>query len=178
MRQGAPLAPLPPLAPLHPNTAETTCAQPPHHTGERGARIDPKGYKVRSTRTGARRTRVDKQGRQKYKVKETNEDHIIYAARTPLPDGYQGTDRVEVIWDTGAMSTAMNQVAATKLGYDAALVHRLGRPEIVQGVGGTMQTTVLQMSFYVQVAGGDWRLVSGGANVAALNTENLLVYLT
>ena len=28
--------------------------------------------------------------------------------------------------------------------------------------------------FYVQVAGGDWRLVSGGANVAALNTENLL----
>ena len=68
----------------------------------------------------------------------------------------------------------MTQVAATKLGYDAALVHRLGRPEIVQGVGGIMQTTFLQMSFYVQVAGGDWRLVSEGANVAALNTENLL----
>jgi hypothetical protein len=119
-------------------------------TGERGARIDPKRCKVRTTRTGATRTKVDKQGRKKYKVKETNEDHIIYAARTPLPDGYQGTDRVEVIWDTGAMSTAMNQVAATKLGYDAALVHRLGRPETVQGVGG------------------DWRFLcsSGGRRLA------------
>ena len=47
--------------------------------GQTGARIDPKGCKVRSEKDAAGRvTTTNKQGQQKHKVKETDGDHYLF----------------------------------------------------------------------------------------------------
>ena len=47
--------------------------------GQTGARIDPKGCKVRSEKDAAGRVKTtNKQGQQKHKVKETDRDHYLF----------------------------------------------------------------------------------------------------
>ena len=147
-------------------------------TGERGARIDPKGCKVRTTRTGAARTRIDKQGRKKYKIKVPGaQPHKLWAASNP---NAPQANWVEMLYDTGAQDTTINQAGATKLGYNPFRVASEGWDTVFTGVtaGRSRGKLLHNMSFYVQVdpdSDNDWRWVSGSAIVSdELQSENLL----
>ena len=52
----------------------------------------------------------------KYKKKETRDEHIIFAAKSP---NEPRENWVKMIYDTGASITYMSIQQATKLGYDA-----------------------------------------------------------
>ena len=90
--------------------------------GQTGARIDPKGCKVRSEKDAAGRVKTtNKQGQQKHKVKETDRDHYLFISgnktthhnkrnnwnnETPAQKAAFGSTH-RILYDTGATGTFM-----------------------------------------------------------------------
>ncbi len=149
--------------------------------GQKGARIHPKGCEVRTGVSGAgyaTKTKTNKQGLKKYKIKvPAAQPHKLYAASNP---NAPQANWVEMLYDTGAQDTTLTQANATKLGYNPNRVASEGLDTVFGGVtAGTARGKLLHnMSFYVQVdpdSDNDWRWVSGSAIVSdELNSENLL----
>lgn len=143
--------------------------------GQKGARIHPKGCQVRTGVSGANyatKTKTNKQGQKKVKIKVPGRKHEIIAARSPLsPIG----DWVRMTYDTGAMATAMKPSAASKLGYPPPIVQAEGTPRQIRGVTGYTQSMELNMTFYIKLGPNDWRQVSGLAWVSpGMTSSNLL----
>ena len=97
-------------------------------SNQKGARIHPKGCKVRTDVDAAlgTKTRTNKTGERKRKVVESGREHQVTLARAPNANPNEWVRGV--IYDTGATDSGFTQEAATKLGYPPARVARKGRP--------------------------------------------------
>lgn len=146
--------------------------------GQKGARIHPKGCEVRTGVSGAgyaTKTKTNKQGLKKVKIKVPGSKHEIIAARHPLSPV---ADWVRMTYDTGAMSSSMKPAAATKLGYPPQIVQQQGTPIQIRGVTGSTQALELDMTFYVKLGPDDWRPVSGKSWVMPNMTSSNLLGVT
>ena len=151
-------------------------------SNQKGARIHPKGCKVRTdVDAGAgTKTRTNKTGERKRKVVESGREHQVTLARAPNANPNEWV--TGVIYDTGATDSGFTQEAATKLGYPPARVTREGRSTMILGTGAEYRGMQLRMGFYVLVddaaAHGNnaWKYVEGMATVSS--SSHLLLGIT
>jgi|EP01049_Picozoa_sp_SAG25_P002255 hypothetical protein len=135
--------------------------------GQGGARIHPKGCQVRTdVKADGSKITKDKAGQRKYKKKETDLKHFIFAATSP---NEPRSNWVKMQYDTGASITVMTGAQATKLGYNQQRRIQLGAAVgSISGVGaGSIPVHNLNMSFYLRMRPNDWRLVTGMTAVGA-----------
>ena len=80
--------------------------------GQGGARIDPKGCKVRTKKTASGATeKTDKHGKTKRKIKETGSQHWVTVARSGNGMG----PHIEMLWDTGAEDSVLSRESFIKI---------------------------------------------------------------
>ena len=87
--------------------------------GQRGARIWPKGCKVRNREVDGEKIKVNKQGQlkaKKKKLKTTDNELEVHVRNTD----YKKSGYVALIWDTGAQASSCDPDDARKLGLVTA----------------------------------------------------------
>ena len=110
---------------------------------ERGARIHPRGCKVRTTvsATGAK-TKVNKEGQIKRTAKTQNRAFKVIVRRTE-----NANMRARLVWDTGAMLDTMSYEDADRLNL---LEGRVRHPSSIQGaVGGGQSFEIRNVPLWV-----------------------------
>ena len=134
--------------------------------GQRGARIAPRGCKVRTDiDADGRKTRRNKAGETKIKLVELDRKFILAVAgpkqqsvingweqRSPQSKRNYKEDN-HMLYDTGAMVTLMSRALLQRLGINWKRTTNTYTTNI-SGVGGDQQTKVLVgVEFYIQI---DW----------------------
>ena len=156
--------------------------------GQTGARIDPKGCKVRSEKDAAGRVKTtNKQGQQKHKVKETNRDHFLFISgnktthhnkrnnwnnETPAQKAAFGSTH-RILYDTGAMGTLMTRTLLRKLGENPDRTNNIAHTMMSGATGGPVSTKILKnVTYWVLIGKTEWVKIKDDVMVAS-GTHNL-----
>ena len=140
--------------------------------GQRGARIDPKGCKVRTTKDAqGNKRQYNKQGQEKFKITEIRNEHAVtiagsrqYATVVRHWKTATGPNSMSVaqkgafkrnhkmIYDTGATMTTMSRSMLRKIGENPNRTNNVRYTTSQGAIGPVVQTKVLNdVVFYVLI---------------------------
>ena len=140
--------------------------------GQRGARIDPKGCKVRTTKDAqGNKRQYNKQGQEKFKITEIRNEHAVtiagsrqYATVVRHWKTATGPNAMSVaqkgafkrnhkmIYDTGATMTTMSRSMLRKIGENPNRTNNVRYTTSQGAIGPVVQTKVLNdVVFYVLI---------------------------
>jgi hypothetical protein len=156
--------------------------------GQTGARIDPKGCKVRSEKDAAGTvTTTNKQGQRKHKVRELNRDHFLFISgkkpsqatvrsnwnnKTPAQKATFGAAH-RILYDTGAMGTLMTRTLLRKLGENPDRTNNIAHTMMSGATGGPVSTKILKnVTYWVLIGKTEWVKIKDDVMVAS-GTHNL-----
>ena len=156
--------------------------------GQTGARIDPKGCKVRSEKDAAGKVKTyNKQGQRKHKVKETNRDHFLFISgkkpsHVTKRNNWDNQTQAQkttfgsthrILYDTGAMGTLMTPTLLRKLGENPNRTTNIDHTMMTGATGGPVSTKILKdVTYWVLVGKSDWVKIKDDVMVAT-GTHNL-----
>ena len=140
--------------------------------GQRGARIDPKGCKVRTTKDAqGNKRQYNKQGQEKFKITEIRNEHAVTIAgsrqyatvvrhwkTTTGPNAMSVAQKGafkrnhKMIYDTGATMTTMSRSMLRKIGENPNRTNNVRYTTSQGAIGPVVQTKVLNdVVFYVLI---------------------------
>ena len=140
--------------------------------GQRGARIDPKGCKVRTTKDAqGNKRQYNKQGQEKFKITEIKDEHVMTIAgrrqyatvvrhwKTATgPNAMSAAQKGafkrnhKMTYDTGASMTTMSKSMLRKIGEDPKRTTNVTYTSTQGAIGPATQTKVLKdVVFYVLI---------------------------
>ena len=140
--------------------------------GQRGARIDPKGCKVRTTKDAqGNKRQYNKQGQEKFKMTEIKNEHAVTIAgsrqyatvvrhwkTTTGPNAMSVAQKGafkrnhKMIYDTGATMTTMSRAMLRKIGENPNRTNNVRYTTSQGAIGPVVQTKVLNdVVFYVLI---------------------------
>ena len=139
--------------------------------GQAGARIDPKGCKVRSEKDAAGKVKTtNKQGQQKHKTTQKGREHwIIISGKKPahatvrsnwdtytrekIRDfGHENKQAHRILYDTGATGTLMTPALLRKLGENPNRTNNIRHTTGHGATGGPVNMKVLRdVTFWVLI---------------------------
>ena len=150
--------------------------------GQRGARIDPKGCKVRTTKdTQGNKRQYNKQGQEKFKITEIKHEHVMTIAgsrqyakvvqhwkTTTGPNAMSAAQKGafkrnhKMIYDTGASTTTMSRSMLRKIGENPNRTNNVRYTSSQGAIGPATQTKVLKdVVFYLLIHSSGQHVHSG-----------------